>query len=150
MIIELIIVLIPLILGIVPAYMYREENKGIKCGKTPSLQPPGWVFALVWPLLYLLLGFSGLFLWREVRPNIYNFNMLLWFAIVIMLALWWPLFSVILCAPQIAFMSLILIHLMVLYYIYRVYKNKISMVTVIPLAIWTLFACVLAYKASEK
>lgn len=150
MITEIIITIIPLVLGIAPAYLlYKEKNKGIKCGKKPSLQPPGWVFAVVWPILYILLGLSGLFLWREVKPNLYNYNMMLWFAIVIMLALWWPMFTVVLCAPRIAFASLVFIHLTILFYIYRVFGNKPAMATVIPLALWTFFASILAYQASS-
>jgi len=34
-------------------------------GKSVKARPPGWVFAVVWPVLYLLIGYSWASLYRD-------------------------------------------------------------------------------------
>lgn len=34
-----------------------------------SLTPPGYVFGIVWTLLYVMLGISGWLLWQDTREN---------------------------------------------------------------------------------
>lgn len=45
-------------------------------------QPPGWVFGVVWPILYLLIGWN----WMLTRKN----NVLNWLHVLLLLSLnWW-------------------------------------------------------------
>jgi len=54
-----LVIFIPLILGFVISYIFRNENNFNKDGETkPFWQPPGYMFSIIWSTLYLLNGFA--------------------------------------------------------------------------------------------
>jgi len=46
----------------------------------PSFNPPGWVFAPVWTLLYLMIAFAGWRAWRSCAPSALRTAMLVYAA----------------------------------------------------------------------
>lgn len=46
----------PLAVGAVSGFLAREGIQNFGTGRRPFLSPPGWVFPMVWILLYLLSG----------------------------------------------------------------------------------------------
>lgn len=46
----------PLVVGAVSGFLAREGIQNFGTGRRPFLSPPGWVFPMVWMLLYLLSG----------------------------------------------------------------------------------------------
>ena len=101
-------------------------------GKNISFRPPPYVFAIVWPILLLLLGYS----WT-LRPNISYLYILL----TILLSTWLILFSL---SKKEAFYELIvtlLLSIFMLFYKYEILSSNL----LIPLILWLSFASVLNY-----
>jgi translocator protein len=48
-------VFIPMILGAISAALCQIPKDA---GKSVAFRPPGWVFSIVWPLLYIMVGIS--------------------------------------------------------------------------------------------
>ena len=101
-------------------------------GKEISFRPPPYVFAIVWPILLLLLGYS----WT-LRPQLFNFYLIL----TILIASWTILFNY---SPLLSFYEIISTLLLTTFIIF--YKfDKISSYLLIPLALWLSFASVLNF-----
>lgn len=54
---------LPLLIGALSAFLSREGMTDFELLRKPSLAPPGWVFPVVWTLLYLLMGISAALVW---------------------------------------------------------------------------------------
>lgn len=95
---------------------------------------PGWIFPVVWSILYILMGISS-YLVREDDDalNIYKVNL------VVNLA--WTFIFFTFNMKILAFLWIILLIVIVCYMIYKFFKvKKISAYLQIPYLIWLLFA----------
>ena len=50
---------IPLVLGALSGFMAREGMAAFAALKKPPLTPPGWVFPVVWTILYAMMGYAS-------------------------------------------------------------------------------------------
>ncbi len=50
---------IPLLVGALSAWLSGNQSGGYTALNRPPLSPPPWVFAVVWPILYVLMGISA-------------------------------------------------------------------------------------------
>lgn len=55
----LICILIPLAVGALAGWLSREGMSLYQTMYKPLLSPPGWVFPVVWSLLYILMGIAS-------------------------------------------------------------------------------------------
>ena len=130
-------ILIPVIVeGIVgliinPFIDYGALNK-------PSLAPPGILFSIIWPILYVLMGISyGILKSKKLvdtKVSIVYYVQLginaLWSIFFFLLK--WRLFSFI----WILVLDVIVIYMIVLFY----QKNKVAGILQVPYLLWILFA----------
>jgi tryptophan-rich sensory protein len=101
-------------------------------GKDISFRPPPYVFAIVWPILLLLLGYS----W-SLRQDISY----LYIILTILLSVWTLLFNL---SKKIALFEIIITLLLSIFLLF--YKfNKVSSCLIIPLIVWLLYASILNY-----
>ena len=61
----LVCLAVPLAVGGLSALLTRGGMDFYETAAKPPLSPPGWVFPVVWTLLYLLMGVSSYLVWRE-------------------------------------------------------------------------------------
>lgn len=105
------------------------------------LSPPGYLFPIVWTILYILMGIS-----YGILKNLKLVNLeikLIYFSQLI-INLLWPIIFFVLKWRFIAFIWIILLILLVTYMIIKFYtKNKISGLIQIPYLIWLIFAAYL-------
>ena len=106
----------------------------------PKLSPPGYLFGIVWPILYLLIGLSYYLLKKKTED--YDISEVsFWYYLQLIINFFWSifffknqmfLFSV--------FWLLLLITVVILMFV-KFYKiNKLSSYILIPYLIWLLFA----------
>ena len=104
----------------------------VKNNKNVSFSPPPYVFAIVWPILLLLLGYS----WN-LRPNISY----LYIVLTLLLSFWLILFSL---YKKTAFYELVLTLLFTIFILFYKYET-VSSNLLIPLILWLSFASILNY-----
>ena len=122
---------VPLVLGAIVGLITKNQSSnydGIV---------PGFVFPIVWSILYILMGISS-YIVRDDKElmNIYKVNL----GINIL----WPIIFFSLKLRVLAFFWILILILVVGYMIYRFYnKNKISAYLLIPYILWLVFVSVL-------
>ncbi len=106
--------------------------------KSP-LNPPSWVFAPVWILLFLLMGIALYLVWQKK-------NNLFWFWVQLILNLFWSVLFFGLRSPTFAFYEILILWLAILMTIikFRQY-NKTASVLLWPYLAWVSFASYLTY-----
>lgn len=100
---------LPLAAGIVAGLLSPGTRTFYESGlNRPPLSPPGWVFPVVWTILYLMMGYASYLVWSEkeceARPSA-----LLAYAVQLVLNFFWPLFFFGLRAYALAFFWLLLL-----------------------------------------
>ena len=109
----------------------------------PALTPPGWVFAVVWTILYTLMGISAARVWmaqgspeRSKGLNLYVAQLIVNF--------FWSLIFFNAQAFGFAVIWLLLLWALVLLMVLEFYKvDKLSAFLQIPYLIWLTFAAYL-------
>ena len=111
----------------------------------PLLTPPGWVFAVVWSILYALMGVSSAIVWLSNKSSAQNRGLNLYIAQLIV-NFFWSLIFFNAQAFGFAFLWLILLLVLVLWMSWEFYKVKpIAGYLQIPYIIWLLFAAYLNF-----
>ena len=152
---ETALFLFPIIIGLGSVSLLaltgaRPPRRGI-CNVTPTLQPPGWVFSVVWPILYLLLGGALVLVWRAGGRQWTAPVFLFLFAAIFALQAWWWTFSTI-CRPRAAFVSLLAIAVgFALFALWAALHRdtptyRTVALLILPLVAWTSFASFLSYQ----
>lgn len=110
----------------------------------PSYNPPNWVFAPVWTLLFLLMGISLFLIWtsqtdkKTKQKAISIFNTQLLFNIL------WSLFFFTFKNPTLAFVEIIFLWILIFINIKSFSAiNRIAGILLIPYILWVSFAAFL-------
>ena len=143
LLVELAIGSAPFIAGMGAAWATVASGKQERerpCGCPAKWQPPSWVFRVVWPLLYILLGVVGVRIWQRTHRML-SMQMVSWTTLVAAIVLWWPVFNI-WCNPTAAFGTLVVIALGSLY----VAAKTRMWLLLSPLCTWLAFASVLSFQ----
>ena len=145
-IISYILLLAPIILGIGSGFLVR----GKRISKVKSkLNPPSWLFGVVWPILYLLLGYSSYLIWisNNAKKNTY---IIIYIIHLLLLTAWWPYF-IYFPNKYFAFGSLIFLFFYAIVLSIMFYSiNKTASYCLIPYILWLSFASYLSSNISEE
>ena len=61
--------LVPLAVGGLAAMLTMDSMAQFATLAQPPLSPPGWVFPVVWTVLYLLMGWASFLVWKSDAPQ---------------------------------------------------------------------------------
>jgi tryptophan-rich sensory protein len=132
---DIILVILPAIIG------YGSQlicSIGKNAGSNVKFRPPPWVFGVVWPILYLLLGIS----WAIAARNCVNkvMCMSIYSLLSILLGLWIIVYG---CIKSKKGASWVL--LLVLASVFGCFTqgNEVSKVIITPLLAWIIFALIM-------
>lgn len=109
----------------------------------PALTPPGWLFPVVWTLLYTLMGISAARVWRTKDSPERSRGLNLYVAQLIV-NFFWSLIFFNAQAFGFALIWLLLLWVLVLLMILQFYRvDKLAALLQIPYLIWLTFAAYL-------
>ena len=111
--------------------------------KKPSFNPPNWVFAPVWILLFVLIGLSFYFVWiKNFEKHVKT--ALLVYLIQLFLNLMWPLLFFGLQSPLMALIEIFILWLVIFANIIVFHRiSKKAGFLLIPYLLWVAFAMIL-------
>lgn len=135
---------LPLLVGAVSGLLSRNAMEDFQSLIRPPLAPPGWLFPVVWTILYILMGYSSYLIQisdadKEMKSNalmLYNYQLIVNFL--------WPIFFFNFGWYFFALLWLILLWLLVFLMIRSFLKiSKKAAYLNIPYLIWLTFAAYL-------
>lgn len=140
----IISLIIPLLVGAISAFITNNQMETYSNLNTPLLAPPGWLFPIVWTLLYILMGISSYFIYISHDPKRENALIVYFFQLFINFC--WPLFFFNLHNYFLSLMILIALILTVIYMLIILKKiNPKSFYLNIPYILWLFFALYLNF-----
>ena len=117
----------------VPGGWYAQLTK-------PSFNPPGWLFAPVWTVLYILIAIAG---WQVYQRDRSVMPMRLWWMQLGLNFLWTPIFF---SAHQIGLALLVILALLTVilgFIASSIRQNRLAAWLFAPYAVWVAFASLL-------
>ena len=113
--------------------------------KTPSWNPPAWVFGPVWTVLYFLMAVAAFQVWRQGGWRRQSVALILFLVQLILNAIWTPLFFG-MHRVGLAFGEIVVLWLMVATTLTVFFRIKTSAgLLLIPYLAWVSLATVLNY-----
>ncbi|MCL9770670.1 tryptophan-rich sensory protein [Flavobacterium sp. HXWNR69] len=113
--------------------------------KKPSFNPPNWVFAPVWTMLYIFMGIAAGLVWNQIETNKELVKKgLMFFTVQLLLNALWSYLFFGLNNILLAFLEIILLWL-IIYETFYVFKqvDKKAGYLLLPYLAWVSFATVL-------
>lgn len=133
-----ICIAIPLTVGVVSALLSQNQMITLENLQKPSLSPPGWLFPIVWTIIYILIGIASYFVWIS---NKRNQTALTVYIIQLFFNFFWSIIFFNLELYLIAFIWLVILWLLILTTTILFYQiEKISGYLMIPYLLWVTFA----------
>lgn len=111
----------------------------------PSFNPPNWIFAPVWSMLYVMMGVAAGIVWNKIESDKEVVKKaLVVFAVQLGLNALWSFLFFGLMNPMLAGLEIIILWLMIYEtYLQFVKINKIAGYLLLPYLAWVSFATVL-------
>lgn len=134
-------VLVPLLVGVVASLITGDEMRMFASLEKPLLSPPGWIFPIVWTILYILMGISSYLIITAGadKDKTEKALMLYWYQLAVNFL--WPTFFFNFQWYLFSFIWLVLLWVLVLLMILAFYKiDKRAAYLNIPYLVWLTFA----------
>lgn len=137
---------IPQIVGLIGAIFTTPQiNAWYSTITKPSFNPPNWIFAPVWTVLFFMMGLSLYLILTKPSSKVKSLGLTFFFMQLVFNLLWSFLFFSI-QNPFYAFIEIILLWIVILMTIYYFAKvEKTAAYLLIPYIAWVSFAAVLNY-----
>lgn len=131
--------LLPLAVGLISGLLIRNTVPLYATVTKPPLAPPGWLFPVVWTILYILMGISSYMIAISDSPS--RNNALILYAVQLFWNFLWPLVFF-----NLQWFLLALVILVILWYtVYQMIKSFYAISPLaaklqIPYLVWLTFA----------
>ncbi|MBR6754354.1 MAG: tryptophan-rich sensory protein [Clostridia bacterium] len=137
----IIAVLIPLAVGLLSGFISSGQMEAFEALKKPFLSPPGWLFPVVWTILYILMGIASYRIWIAPATDDKKKSALFVYGLQLVFNFFWSIIFFNLEMYLFAFIWLVALWIL----IYITYKRfgKIDTVAeylLIPYLVWVAFA----------
>ncbi len=140
-------ILLPVLVGAIAGMFTSSGVTGwYAIANKPWFNPPNWIFAPVWTMLYILMGIALFIIWKSETDKILKQTAVTLFVIQLALNFFWSFIFFKLQQPGWAFAEIILMWVMILLTI--IWFGKISSPAawlLVPYICWVSFAAVLNF-----
>ena len=134
---------VPLIVGLISMLIQRDSLLNwYPTLEKSSLTPPGYVFSVVWTLLFVLMGLSAAIVWGKRTYTSWVLKLL--YSLQLFFNMLWTFCFFCLRMPLLAFLVLIALFILVSAYVAGCYINhRVAAYLNLPYLMWLLFAAYL-------
>lgn len=134
----IICIAVPLAVGVISALLTRNGMRTFDELIKPKLSPPGWLFPVVWTILYILMGTASYLVVTSRKPN---GSAMIAYALQLIFNFFWPIFFFNLEMYLFAFIWLVALWLLILKTTVGFFKiSEPAGYLMIPYLLWVAFA----------
>lgn len=134
----IICIAIPLAVGGLAGFLTSGGMETFKLLNKPALSPPGWLFPVVWTILYILMGIASYIAASSGKPDR---AALIVYGLQLVFNFFWPIIFFNLEAYLFSFIWLVILWALILATIDRFYKiSKAAGYLLLPYLLWVTFA----------
>lgn len=135
---------IPLIVGVLAALLTRDSMNIFSELNKPALSPPGWLFPVVWTILYTLMGISAYLITNSKAEPIDKAKALAIYTYQLAVNFLWSIFFFNFEWYLFSFIWIVLLWILIILMIRAFYKiNRTAAYLNIPYLLWVTFAAYL-------
>ncbi|MCT4618102.1 MAG: tryptophan-rich sensory protein [Marinisporobacter sp.] len=142
----IVFIFIPQLVGILSGFLTRGSSDAYQNLIQPSFAPPGWVFPIVWVILYLLMGIASYRIWmlggekKEVK------NALFYYGLQLVFNFFWSILFFGVGLRGLAFIELLVLFVLIIITTMKFYRlDKTAGYLMIPYILWVAFAAILNF-----
>ncbi len=136
-----ICIAIPLAVGALSALLSRDGMSQFAVLNKPPLSPPGWLFPVVWTILYVLMGIASYLVLRSGESQQTINKALRVYGIQLAVNFFWSIFFFDLSWYLFSFLWLILLWVLIIVTLVRFYRiSETAGYLLIPYLLWVTFA----------
>lgn len=127
--------------GLLSAFLTSGEMKSYADMPKPPLSPPGWLFPVVWTILYILMGISLYMIRETAAPQNLKIRAIRAFAISLILNILWPIvfFSLRLCSAAAVWLGVLIVSVVIMINAFSK-VNRTAAYIQLPYLLWCMFA----------
>ncbi len=130
--------------GLLSGFLTKDSMEIFNNLTKPQLSPPGFVFPIVWPILFILMGVSAYLIWVSHAPKRQKRTAFAVYGAQLALNFFWSIIFFNLNAYLFAFIWVLLLWVMIIAMIYSFSKiSKTAAYLQIPYLLWVTFAAYL-------
>lgn len=133
---------IPLLIGSLSGFLSGNSRLAFQQLEQPSLAPPGWLFPIVWTILFLLMGVASYLIYQAERVDSQRKQRALFlYALQLFVNFFWSLIFFVGEWYLLAFLWLVLLWILIVLTIRAFYTvSKPAAYLMIPYLAWVTFA----------
>lgn len=142
----IIAIAIPIVVGLLSSWLTGDSIELYKNLTQPSIAPAGWVFPIVWTVLYILMGIASYIVYIEgfEKPEVKS--ALTVYAAQLIVNFFWTIIFFRLELRGLALVWLIFLWILIVITAVKFYRiNKTAGYLMVPYLLWVSFAAVLNY-----
>ena len=137
----IIAIAIPLLVGAISGFISSNSMEQFGQLNQPPLAPPGFLFPIVWTILYVLMGIASYLVFSSNKKQEDVKDALTVYALQLAVNFFWPIFFFNLEWYLFSFFWLILLWVLILYTILLFYQiSKPAAYLMVPYLLWVTFA----------
>lgn len=137
----LIAIIIPLAVGGLAALLSQGGMEAFDRVAQPPLSPPGWLFPVVWTILYVLMGIASYLIYVSEAAPEEKTKALTIYAYQLLVNFLWPIFFFDFRWYLFSFLWLILLWILVYRTMVQFYRiSKPAALLLVPYLVWLSFA----------
>lgn len=138
----IVAILIPLAVGALSALLTGDAMRDFAAVEQPPLSPPGFLFPIVWTVLYILMGISSFRVWKKQRRA----SGLTVYAVSLVFNFFWSIFFFVCGLYLLSLIWLLVLWILVLICTAMFYKiDRPAGLLQIPYCLWCAFALYLNF-----
>lgn len=136
-------IIFPTATGILSSFFAGESRSVYNSFTLPPFSPPPWLFAVVWPVLYIFMGIASYLVFISPKSKLRKVSLIL-YIVQLFINFWWSIVFFRFALPRFAAFVVILLDILVIALLKTFQKvSDTSALLIYPYLLWILFAAYL-------